>query len=338
MHPSIPLNDEAGTRLTSDEIHQSAVKEAYEYCYAHGLAQTWAYLWNCWYCPVKWPLWARAASVSIPVLRTTMLVESFWKHFKHGTLHKFNNPRLDLVIYHVLTRVIPTIHIKLDYHLGTSRPGRPKALAPWQEDFDATWRKLSLSDAELHTLAFSDVGKRNKTRSWKQERLEQLIRDQERKKGTYHTSLIDWTCSCPSFLISRFLLCKHLVRAANSILCRRMYASNEEPYNNRLPRRDLLYLRRHRCTPFFRIAGIHEEATPLPTNEIILPASRPPTPDLESNGGSDSDDQSESPSTGEPLTFLENPHPDDSPHALDDSTPVELDGVAKIDGLGRVCF
>ena len=102
-----------------------------------------------------------------------------------------------------------------------------------------------------------------------------------------------------------------------------------------------LYLCRHCCTPFFCIPGIHGEATPLPTNEIILPASRPPIPvELESD---DSDDHSEppaspSPTLSEPLTFLENPHPDDSPHALDDSTPVELDGVAKIDGLGLVCF
>src|SRR5258708_31071311 len=54
-----------------------------------------------------------------------------------------------------------------------------------------------------------------------------------------------------------------------------------------------LYLGCNCCTPFFCILGIHGEATPPPTNKIILPASRTPTPDLESDDGSDSDDHSE---------------------------------------------
>ena len=57
-----------------------------------------------------------------------------------------------------------------------------------------------------------------------------------------------WTCSCPAYLISRFLLCKHLVREANNKL------SNK-------PLTDLkffLNLRRHHYPPFYLIPGIHE--------------------------------------------------------------------------------
>ena len=71
----------------------------------------------------------------------------------------------------------------------------------------------------------------------------------------------------------------------------------------------------------------------------------PPTPDLESDDSSDSGNQNEPPTSPSPtslplselLTFLENPYSDNNPHALDDTPPMRLHGVAIIDGLGRVC-
>ena len=56
-------------------------------------------------------------------------------------------------------------------------------------------------------------GKKTKARTAK---LAELEADELRLKGTYHTDINHWTCSCPSYLISRFLLCKHLVRTANT--------------------------------------------------------------------------------------------------------------------------
>jgi len=47
------------------------------------------------------------------------------------------------------------------------------------------------------------------------ERLVQIADKEKRDPGTHHTSIDKWTCSCPSYLTSRFLLCKHLVRQAN---------------------------------------------------------------------------------------------------------------------------
>ncbi|KAF9505684.1 hypothetical protein BS47DRAFT_1306287, partial [Hydnum rufescens UP504] len=90
QHPLIPLNDDQNMRLTAAEIHEGAVKNMYLYCRENGLSQVWAYLWNCWYCPDKWPLWAHSAADTISVLRTTMIIEGFWNKLKHSTLHTFN--------------------------------------------------------------------------------------------------------------------------------------------------------------------------------------------------------------------------------------------------------
>jgi len=81
------------------------------------------------------------------------------------------------------------------------------------------------------------------------ERLAQIAEEARRPHGTYHTRLETWTCSCPSYLISRFLLCKHLVRLANAAL---------KPKVD--PCTSLLFFYHLRCnhyTPFYSIPGIH---------------------------------------------------------------------------------
>jgi hypothetical protein len=107
QHPEIPLNDERGTRLTAEEIYEGAARDMYQFCFKNGLAQVWAYLWNRWYTPKQWQLWARSAYPAIPQIRTTMVVESLWKHIKHRDLAEFNRPRLDLVTHLVIENVLP---------------------------------------------------------------------------------------------------------------------------------------------------------------------------------------------------------------------------------------
>ena len=79
------------------------------------------------------------------------------------------------------------------------------------------------------------------------ERLEQIAEEEKHDPGTHHTSIDKWTCSCPLYLTSRFLLCKHLVRQANIAL-------------NNKPCTDLRFfskLCRARHAPFYKIPGIH---------------------------------------------------------------------------------
>jgi len=67
-------------------------------------------------------------------------------------------------------------------------------------------------------------------------------------RGTYITDIDHWTCS---YLISRFLLCKHLVRSANQVL-------KDGPLTDL---RFFFDLRRQHYLPFYMIPGIDKEAS-----------------------------------------------------------------------------
>ncbi|CAG8842208.1 11181_t:CDS:2, partial [Gigaspora margarita] len=48
----------------------------------NNLINLWIYFWNQWYCQKRWALWARAADSEICHIKTTMIVESHWRHIK----------------------------------------------------------------------------------------------------------------------------------------------------------------------------------------------------------------------------------------------------------------
>ena len=249
QHPQIPLNDEDNSCLTAGEIHRGAVKDMYDFCFQNDLSQTWAYLWNRWYTPKQWVLWARSADPAIYALKTTMVVESLWRNLKHRDLHEFNRPRLDLVTHIIITDVLPRVRRTLDYVLDLCRIGRPKALASWQEDFRADWKNMSLDDEHRVVMKQLEWLKKSKKTKGRAERLAQLDEEENRPRGKYLTEVDRWTCSCPAYLISRFLLCKHLVKEANQIL-------------NDAPLTDLSFffnLRRRRYPPYYKMEGIHYE-------------------------------------------------------------------------------
>ncbi|KLO07967.1 hypothetical protein SCHPADRAFT_807249, partial [Schizopora paradoxa] len=219
MHPLIPVDDE-GTCLSAKEIQQAAVEDMYQYCYKNDLSQAWAYLWNRWYCPKMWPLWARSASPIIARLRTTMLVESLWKDLKRRHLRNFNRPRLDLVTHIVITNLLPGVLNKLDYILDRRRDGRAKPLNSWQKAFKRDWEDMGRTDEHRRVEWELQVLKKKQTATAhnKKDRAQELAwirEDEQRQRGTYYTNIDDWACSCPSFLLSRFLLCKHIVREVN---------------------------------------------------------------------------------------------------------------------------
>ncbi|KAJ3770997.1 hypothetical protein FB446DRAFT_646034 [Lentinula raphanica] len=276
QHPAIPLNDSAGTHLTADDIHERATYEIYEYCQKYDLAQVWAYLWNRWYTPKQWILWARAACDSIPRTKTTMMVESTWKHIKRRDLHQFNRPRLDLLVHVVLTNLLPRVQQKIQYILGKQRAGRPHPLAKWQESIKRDWHNMSKPDEyrsmakELACLKDQDLKENAKA-----ELLADIEADRLRPRGTYHTDVETMTCSCPSYLISRWLLCKHLVREVNE-------RTSNLPINNLSFFRNL---RRNHTTPFYNIPGLHAPLTETTSiNEAGTPSSSPTESDL--NDGS----------------------------------------------------
>ncbi|CAK5266892.1 unnamed protein product [Mycena citricolor] len=182
LHPLLP--DRNGNLRDKDDIRHDCVFEAYQFCKQRGLREVWAYLWEAWYCPTKWKLWARSSQPNfIGRWRTTMAVENFWRNLKHRTLHNFLHPRLDQLIYLIVTDVVPRFEASMLKFDPMWRLGRSKELTPWQSAFKADWKKLS-------------------TRSLGNNAAQ-----------THVTDLSSWTCSCGQQKYNAFLLCKHLVQA-----------------------------------------------------------------------------------------------------------------------------
>ena len=138
-HSSIP--DQNGTFRTPETIHSESASELYSWCKARGCFRLWSYMIVNWYRPGQWELWARSANpAEIPVLKTTMIVESYWRKIRHDFLHRFNRPRIDLVLWVLVSRVIPSTSGRLkaimarDYREATSS---------WRKDFKKQWKELT---------------------------------------------------------------------------------------------------------------------------------------------------------------------------------------------------
>jgi hypothetical protein len=80
-----------------------------------------------------------------------MVVEGFWRAFKHGPLASFSKPHLDFLTHIIITQIIPSITAKLDWmdiggSVASKRVGRPKAMPPWLKEFKHIWDDYSASD------------------------------------------------------------------------------------------------------------------------------------------------------------------------------------------------
>ncbi|KAF9023728.1 hypothetical protein BDZ89DRAFT_892707, partial [Hymenopellis radicata] len=139
-HPLLP--DRLGNNRTAEQIRADAVYEMYTFCYQRGLREVWGYMWTSWYAPKKWALWARSSSPRLFRLRTTMTVETFWRYLKHETLHHILHPRLDQLIWLLVTDVGPRIEAKMHKFDPDYRAGRSNELSPFQKSFKANWEKL----------------------------------------------------------------------------------------------------------------------------------------------------------------------------------------------------
>lgn len=94
-------------------------------------------------------------------------------------------------------------------------------------------------------LAVLKSGKKSKGRA---EKLAELEVEAERPNGRYYTDVNRWTCSCPSYLISRFLLCKHIVRTVNTRLL---------DFDHKDDLAFFTSLRHNHLPPFYHIPRLH---------------------------------------------------------------------------------
>jgi hypothetical protein len=118
--------------------------------------------------------------------RTTLTFEYYsWRRIKHDFLHHFHSPRVDLLVWILVTKLAPTYYRKLDTLFTDT--GRNRELASWRKAFKHTWRKL-----EGRTVS-------------------------EPINDAYRPDVNRWVCTCPAFVVSRFLICKHLVHLVQKV-------------------------------------------------------------------------------------------------------------------------
>jgi hypothetical protein len=171
-HPLIPTDMQAC--MFSWAIHQDSAQEVYDFCKGNELPDAWAYLSCEWYCSERWNLWARSTTPGvIPGASTTMMVEAHWSLIKRHHLVSSPRARLDRVIYVLLQDTIPQLAHKWSQAVLLRR-----YVLPFEKSFLHEWNK------------FADI--------------------QSVDTRRYFVDLQTWICSCPAYVSSRFLICKHL--------------------------------------------------------------------------------------------------------------------------------
>ncbi|THU79226.1 hypothetical protein K435DRAFT_884508 [Dendrothele bispora CBS 962.96] len=181
-HPLIP----GYAAPTPEGIREWAVRQMYEYCERNGLCETWAYLWENWYRPGRWELWARSTVDDIARLKTTMIMESHWRRIKKDFLHHFHKPRIDFLVWILTAKLAPSYYRRLDL---IQRPvGRGyRNLSSWRRDFKREWKKCVGTEITYPL------------------------------NPKYKPDVRCWVCTCPYFAKSRFLVCKHLVQMVEEV-------------------------------------------------------------------------------------------------------------------------
>lgn len=123
-------------------------------------------------------------------------------------------PRCDLLVWILVTKLAPLYYVKLDRLLVQT--GRYRELCSWRKEFKKQWRIL---EKRQITLPINDA---------------------------YRPKIDKWTCTCPAFLTSRFLICKHLIQLVECV-----------------PPVFFLEVKRHRTAPFWRHSALKLNQDPM---------------------------------------------------------------------------
>ncbi|ORX61368.1 hypothetical protein DM01DRAFT_1404181 [Hesseltinella vesiculosa] len=184
LHHFVPLNLLTGTSRTfsPSEIHQLVALQVYEFCRSRNLVFVWVYLYSNWYTRDQWTLWARSARNAIPAGKTTMMIEAHWRVLKRVHLHHINRPRLDYLVYIIISRQCGRLIRSFNQKIATRQ-----VLPEWEGQFRNEWKDLMSRPVQNNRYAL------------------------------YQTDPASWVCGCPYFIHSRFLLCKHLVHRSRHL-------------------------------------------------------------------------------------------------------------------------
>ncbi|KAG2218667.1 hypothetical protein INT45_007836 [Circinella minor] len=130
-----------------------------------------------------WRRWARNSRITIPIGKTTMMIESQWRILKRDFLVNSIRPDVWIIwwsgLYHSEADSYYPSHVFIKNH--------------WELDqFVREWHaKTGRGEPGFNS-------RRNRSENMNAEKL-------------YSLSIENWTCGCPSYAKSRFMLCKHLI-------------------------------------------------------------------------------------------------------------------------------
>ena len=244
MHPLIP--DHNGIYRSKQQIHVECTTEMYNWCRQSNYPRLWAYLWVNWYCSASWELWARSIDpAALPVLKTTMVVESHWRRIKRDFLHQFNRPRVDLVVWVLTAKAIPQAVRQME---NITDKNFRQYQASWRKAFKKIWL------SHLYRTQYFDPLSRAKN----------------------HTDPKRWVCSCRCFLLSRFLVCEHLISCL-------------EPLTDRVS--FFAEVRRQRFCPFWSHTQLKIRPELLSQREVTLTDSDDDASDYGESSDQWSDDE-----------------------------------------------
>ena len=123
----------------------------------------------------------QSTSEGIPQMCTTMMVESSLAPSEKRFSPQFNKPRLDLLVWILVTKLQPLFERKLSFQ--TNQTSRFRGLSPWRKEFKQVWRKMEKT----------------------------AVSNQQ-----YDTNLEKWIYLCPSYLLNRFLTSVHAIPTNSS--------------------------------------------------------------------------------------------------------------------------
>ena len=129
--------------------------------------------------PVSILLWNKWHSLTIHIHIYS------WRCIKKNFLHHFHKPHLNLLVWILITKLAPTYYWKLDLTMNVT--GQYHKLSCWRKQFKQDWNKLTNTAIMI------------------------LVNDK------YRPDPVWWVYTCPPFVHSCFLICKHLVQAIQPV-------------------------------------------------------------------------------------------------------------------------
>lgn len=135
--------------------------------------------------------WGRRCHGYVAFARTTMFVEGHWSSLKRNYLIYHNRPRLDFLLYIIDVKLLPKYYGMFDL----IRDG--KIVPAWFKAMRKEWNKKK-------GRGYSD--------------------------RSYHTEIDRWICTCPSYYMSKFLICKHLIAGQELPFARELTRNSSPPF------------------------------------------------------------------------------------------------------------